>query len=149
MARSLNKPYRNTISGLVRKRREMMAEMQALRERMGELANDVEALDRVLEAFGHVSDLEPAKPRSTRTMLFHRNELKRFLLDQMRQETAPISSRALAERIATAEGKDKRDRRLVNDLVKRVGKSLKLLRQQGLTRSAYIPHEGLLWELVR
>lgn len=67
----------------------------------------------------------------------------------MRGETAPISSRTLAQRIATAEGKDNRDRKLINDLVKRVGKSLKLLRQQGLTRSAYVPHEGLMWELAR
>ena len=145
----MRRPYAHTISGLLKKRREMMAEMQSLRERQAELGNDVEALDRVLGALGHKPELEPAKPRSSRTMLFHRNELKRFLLDQMRQETAPISSRVLAERIATAEGKDSRDRKLVNDLVKRVGKSLKLLRQQGLTTSAYVPHEGLMWELVR
>jgi hypothetical protein len=67
----------------------------------------------------------------------------------MRLETAPISSRALAERIATAEGKNSRDRKLVNALVKRVGKSLKQLRQQGLARTAYMPHEGLMWELSR
>jgi len=39
--------------------------------------------------------------------------------------TAPISS---------PKGKDSRDRKLVNDLVKRVVKSLSLLRQQGLTQ---------------
>ena len=117
--------------------------MQAWRERMAELGNDIEALDRTLGTLDYKGEIELSKPRSSRTMLFHRNELKRFLLDQMRGETAPISSRVLAERIATAEGKDKdsRDRKLVNDLVKRVGKSLKLLRQQGLTRSAYVPHE--------
>lgn len=82
-------------------------------------------------------------------MLFRRNELKRFLLDQMRQETGPISSGTLAERIATAEGNNSRDRKLVNDLVKRVGESLKLLRTQGLTKSAYVPHGGLMWMLVR
>ena len=146
----MRRPYSRAIGGLLRKRREMMAEMQSLRERMAELGNDVEPLDRTLGTLGHAPDLEPAKPRSSsRTMLFHRNERKRFLLDQMRGETAPISSRTLADRIATAEGKDNRDRKLVNDLVKWVGKSLKLLRQQGLTRSAYVPHEGLLWELVR
>ncbi len=145
----MRRPYSHAIGGLLRKRKELMAEMQAIRERQAELANDVEALDRTLGTLGHVPELEPAKPRSSRTMLFHRNELKRFLLDQMRGETVPISSRTLAERIATAEGKDSRDRKLVNDLVKRVGKSLKLLRQQGLTRSAYVPHEGLMWELVR
>src|SRR5258705_386889 len=107
----MRRPYAHAIGGLVRKRKEMMGEMQSLRERMGELANDIEALDRTLGALGHVPDLEPAKPRSSRTMLFHRNELKRFLLDQMRGETAPISSRELAERIATAEGKDSRDRK--------------------------------------
>jgi hypothetical protein len=38
---------------------------------------------------------------------------KCFLLDQMRDETKPISSRTLAERIAKAEGKDGRDRKLI------------------------------------
>ena len=102
----MRRPYAHAIGGFLRKRKEMMAEMQSLRERLG---NDIEALDRTLGALGHKGEIELAKPRSSRTMLFHRNELKRFLLDQMRGETAPISTRALAERIATAEGKDSRD----------------------------------------
>lgn len=142
-----SKGYEHTISGLIRKRRQMMDEMQVLRERTGTLGNDIESLDRVLETLGHKGDLELARPRSSRTILFHRNELKRFLIDAMRQHGGPMSSRMLAEKIAGAEGKDIRDRRVINELVKRCGKSLKLMREQGVTQSVYVPHEGLMWEL--
>jgi len=54
-----------------------------------------------------------------------------------------------ASRLATDRGQGQAGRKFVNDLVKRVGRSLKLLREQGLTKSAYFPQEGLMWELVR
>jgi len=46
-----------------------------------------------------------------------------------------LSARDLAEKIIGLEGKDSRDRALRNDMVKRVGKALKLLRQQGVAVS--------------
>ena len=75
------------------------------------------------------------RPRSNRVVYFHRNELRRFLIDELRNATAPITARDLAEKIVGLEGKDARDRQLRNDMVKRVGKSLKLLRQQGVAVS--------------
>jgi len=75
------------------------------------------------------------KPRSNRVVYFHRNELRRFLIDELRNADHPISARDLAEKIIGLEGKDSRDRQLRNDMVKRVGKSLKLLRQQGVAVS--------------
>lgn len=85
-------------------------------------------------------------PRGNRVVFFHRNELRRFCLDELRKADGPISARDLAEKIITLEGKDTRDRRLRNDMVKRVGKSLKLLRQQGLAASKRDDHGHFVWE---
>ena len=73
------------------------------------------------------------KPRSNRVVYFHRNELRRFLIEELRNADAPVTSRDLAEKIIGLEGKDAPDdRALRNDMVERVGNSPKLLRQRGL-----------------
>ena len=75
------------------------------------------------------------RPRSNRVVYFHRNELRRFLINELRNASGPFSARDLAEKVIGLEGKDARGRKLRNDMVKRVGKSLKLLRQQGVAVS--------------
>src|SRR4051794_4516355 len=49
--------YDHTLSGLIRKRGEMIAELTELRERIAMISTDIEALDRVLEGSvyeGHI-----------------------------------------------------------------------------------------------
>ena len=127
--------YEHTISGLLKKRSEIAGDLQALRAQQAELANAIDSIDYVLKSLGHVGDLDGMRPRSNRVVYFHRNELRRFLIDELRNADAPVSARDLAEKIIGLEGKDARDRSLRNDMVKRVGKSLKLLRQQGVAVS--------------
>jgi hypothetical protein len=140
--------YANTISGLLRKRSELMGDAQRLREELAHVGNDVEALDRTLIALGYEGDLKAVQPRGNRIVFFARDELRRFLLDELRKAGAPISSRDLAEKIITLDGKDARDRRLRNDMVKRVGKSLKLLRSQRLARSGRDEAGRFAWRLA-
>ena len=54
----------STIAGLLKKRAELMQETAELRERMAVAANAVEAIDRVLDTFGHTEDLEGRSPRA-------------------------------------------------------------------------------------
>ena len=138
--------YEHTISGLLKKRSELMGEAQSLRAHMAEVANAIDSIDHVLRSLGFQEDLDGMKPRSNRVVYFHRNELRRFLIDELRNADSPITARDLAEKIIGLEGKDSRDRQLRNDMVKRVGKSLKLLRQQGVARSERI-EGGLCWLL--
>lgn len=140
----MSQPYANTISGLLKRRAELMTESVALREKLAVVGNDIEALDRTLETLGYKGDLKGVTPRGNRVVFFHRNELRVWLLAELRKATQPVSARELAEKLIGIEGKDPRDRRLRNDMVKRVGKSLKLLRQQTgaeSTKSA----SGLVW----
>ena len=126
----------HTISGLLRKRSELMGEAQRLREALAVVGNDIEALERVLVSLGYDEPLDGMRPRSNRVVFFARNELRRFCIDELRKADGPLSARDLAEKIIGLEGKDVRDRRLQNDMVKRVGKALKLLRQQGVAKSS-------------
>ena len=144
----MGEPYANTISGLLRKRSELMCDAQRLREELAHVGNNVEALDRTLIALGYQGDLKAVQPRGNRIVFFARDELRRFLLDELRKAGAPISSRDLAEKIITLDGKDARDRRLRNDMVKRVGKSLKLLRSQGLAMSGRDEAGRFAWRLA-
>ena len=142
-------PYANTISGLLRKRSELMGDAQSLREQLAHVGNDIEALDRTLISLGYEGDLKAVQPRGNRIVFFARDELRRFLLDELRKADGPVSSRDLAEKIITLEGKDARDRRLRNDMVKRVGKSLKLLRLQSSATSARNKHGHMVWRLAQ
>lgn len=117
-----------TINGLLAKRDELMHETQELRERMAIVANDIEALDRVLDAFGYQGELEGRTARAARIVLFYRNELRQYLLAELQKADRPLSSRELAERVCQVEGKDGRDRRLLADVTRRVGCALRKMR---------------------
>ena len=122
--------YQHTIGGLLQKRSEMMEEIAVARERLGILANDVEALDRVLERLGYSGDIQ-LTPRVPRIVLFYRGELRQFLLRHLREHGA-MTSRQLAESLIQIEGKDARDRRMLTDVARRIGRALRQMQDAKL-----------------
>lgn len=100
-----------------------MQEGAVMRERMAVLSNDIEALDRTLETLGYAGEVK-LTARLPRVVLFYRGELRQFLAGRLR-EAGPQTSRQLAEALVTVEGKDARDRRMMNDIVRRIGKALR------------------------
>lgn len=122
--------YQHTINGLLQKRAEMMEEIAVTRERLAVLSNDVEAMDRVLERLGYAGEVK-LTPRLPRVVLFYRGELRQFLLGQLR-ERGPLTSRQMAEALIRTEGKDARDHRMLNDIVKRIGKALRQMVDAGI-----------------
>jgi len=128
--RRTTETYQHTINGLLQKRFEMMEELAIIRERMAVLSNDVEALDRVLERLGYDGDVK-LTPRVPRVVLFYRGELRQFLLKQLR-DNGEMTSRRLAENLVRIEGKDGRDRRMMADVVRRIGKALRQMQESKL-----------------
>ncbi|KQP75267.1 hypothetical protein ASF41_16100 [Methylobacterium sp. Leaf111] len=116
------------INGLLAKREELSRENADLRERMAILSNNIEALDRVLEACGFRGELEGSTPRAARIVLFYRNELRDYLLAELRKAGEPLTARQLALLVCQTEGKDGRDRRLLADVTRRVGCALRKMR---------------------
>jgi hypothetical protein len=120
--RTSTETYEHTINGLLQKRKEIMEEMAVARERMGLMANDIEAIDRILARLGHEGILETALP-APRHIIFYRGQLRQWILTQLR-ERGPATSRQLAERLAAVQMRDKSDRRMMEDLTGRIGKAL-------------------------
>jgi hypothetical protein len=87
-------------------------------------------LDRVLERLGYSGDVK-LTPRVPRIVLFYRGELRQFLLGQLRDH-GPTTSRVLAERLVQIEKKDTRDRRMMADVVRRIGKALRQMQGAGI-----------------
>lgn len=135
--------FAHAISGLLGRRGEMMEEIAQVRERLAVLSNDIEAMDRVLETLGYVGDIK-LTPRVPRIVLFYRGELRQFLAGQMREHGA-MTSRQMAEALALGEGKDGRDRRMMNDIVRRMGKALRQMVDAGIVSRAPEKVRGEYW----
>ena len=143
----MDKGYQNTIAGLLRKRGEMLAEIKDCRDRLACLSNDLEGLERVLETLGYDGELPTQSTRAARIVLFYRNELRAFLKSELVKAGKPITSRELAATLIDLEGRDARDHRLRNDIVRRVSKALRQMRDGGLVASEKLKGE-LLWRLM-
>lgn len=130
MTRCRSETYEHAISALLAKRDEMMVETAELRERMAVLSNDIESVDRVLERLGYDGDVK-LTPRVPRIVLFYRGELRQYLLRHLR-EHGPATTRQMAEALVQIEGKDARDRRLVSDVIRRIGKALRQMSDSNL-----------------
>jgi hypothetical protein len=122
--------YEHTINGLLQKRAEMTEEIAVMRERLAILCNDVESIDRVLERLGYDGDIQLTR-RVPRVVLFYRGELRQFLLRHLR-ESGTMTSRQLAESLIQMEGKDARDKRMMSDVVRRIGKALRQMQDAKL-----------------
>lgn len=139
--------YANTISGLLRKREEMTGEAAIMRERLAVLANDIDALDRVLERLGYDGDVK-LSIRVPRVVLFYRGELRTFLRSQL-TEHGPLTSRQMAVNLVQLEGKDGRDRRMMADVVRRIGKALRQMQDAKIvTRTTDKIKGEYIWSVV-
>lgn len=127
--------YAHAISGLLKRRAELQDENAEIRERMASIANDIEAIDRVLDSMGHSEPLEGRTARQARIVLFYRNELRQFLEGELAKADGPMTTRQLAEIICQVEGKSPQDRRLLADVSRRVSKALRQMRAMGLVAS--------------
>ena len=139
--------YEHAIGGLLQKRAEMMEEIATTRERVAILSNDIEAIDRVLERLGYAGDIK-LTPRMPRVVLFYRGELRQFLLNQLR-EHGSMTSRSLADKLVQIERKDTRDRRMMADVVRRIGKALRQMQDAGMVTGERTKSMGeYLWRIA-
>jgi hypothetical protein len=83
-----------------------------------------------------------------RIVLFYRGQLQQFLLTELR-ENGPATTRDLCERLVQLESKDKRDQRMMADIISRVGKALRRMHQRGLVVGAKTTTMGqYLWRIA-
>ena len=137
----------HTITGLLAKRVDLFNEAIRLRDRLAEIRNDIGAIDRVLGTLGYKGDLDAAMPRQKREVIFGRGELTTAVLNELRDASAPMSSREIAQSIIALKGDDIRDRRYLSDLTKRVSKALRSMKFEGIVLST-TGHKGRIsWSI--
>lgn len=127
----MSEGYQLTVSGLLRKRQELVIEAGELRSRLAEVTNDLTVIERALAIVGHEGEL-PASPRATRIALFVRGELKGFIRDALAKADRPLRSREIAALLFDAQGREFGDRRVQGEVVKRVGKALSQMAHAGI-----------------
>ena len=89
-------------NGLLAKRQDLLVLNAELRERMAVLANDNDAVERVLDSLGYQGEAVTT-PRAGRIVLFYRNELREYLLAEMRKASEPMTARELAVKLCEVE----------------------------------------------
>ena len=136
-----------TVHGLLRKRRERLGDLAELRAEEKSLEADVAALDRALWVLGYEKELDAPGRHQARVVLFYRNELRRWLKSELKVH-GPSTNRQMAERLIAQERQDARDARMMNDLVKRIGKSLRSLQKAGIVKKRR-QGSGWLWSLTK
>lgn len=141
--------FEHTISGLLTKRSMLFNEAERIRDRLAEIRNDIQALDRVLGTLGYTGDLDAEMPRQKRMVVFGKGELTRAILDELREATTPMTSRQIAQAIVAVSGMDARDRRYVSDLTKRVGKALRQMPTPNALRKAANASGDIVWSARR
>jgi hypothetical protein len=142
----MSEGYQLTASGLLRKRQELAREADELRSRLAAVANDLAVIERALSIVGCESELPEHSMRAARITLFFRGELRAFLHGELSKANHPLTTRELASRLMDQQGRDVADRRLRDELVKRIGWALRRMESMGVAQSAPGPRKGQrLW----
>lgn len=138
--------FEHTITGLLAKRADLFNEAERIRDRLAEIKNDIGAIDRTLNVLGYTGDLDAAMPRQKREVIFGRGELSKAIYGELRHAEGPLSSREIAQAIVSMRGEDARDRKYIADLVHRVSKALRSMREEGRVRSMTDAKGNVSWE---
>jgi hypothetical protein len=75
--------------------------------------------------------------------------MSRIVLSILRQSAEPLTSRDIALELLVARAMDKRDRKLLGLMTKRVGVALRTQRENGTVQSEQGPGQFVLWQVAR
>ena len=140
----------HVVTALVAKRAEIAGRIEHTQTSLRQLIIDLDNLDATLRLFKPDIDLEDIRPKPLppRNQAF-RGEVSRLILSALRQSPSPLSTHDLARHVMAERGLNTADKRLVRTIGKRVGSSMRHLRNQGLVSSDKGPGPCLLWEIAR
>lgn len=139
----------HTLSGLIRKRQEIAADLDAAQSRVRQLILDIDAVDATIRLFQPDIDLDVVKVRPTpRRHEAHRGDTSRLILSLLREAGEPLSHREITQRVMTARGLNLADRALCQTMRDRVGASLRGMRERGALKSGEGSGPRVRWRLA-
>ncbi len=137
------------LSGLIRKRQEIAADLDAAQSRVRQLILDIDAVDATIRLFQPDIDLDVVEVRPTpRRHEAHRGDTSRLILSLLREVGEPLSHREITQRVMTARGLNLADRALCQTMRDRVGASLRGMRERGALASNEGNGSGMRWHLA-
>src|SRR3954470_24960100 len=118
------------LSGLIRKRQEIEAELDTAQARVRQLVLDIDALDATIRLFAPDIDLSIVKVRPTpRRHEAHRGDTSRLILALLREAGEPLSHREITVRVMQHRGLNVADKALALTMRTRIGASLRGMRE--------------------
>ena len=139
----------HVLSGLIRKRAEITAQVEDLQMRLRQLIMDADNLDGAIRIFKPDMDLAEIRPKAVpRQHVAFEGEVRRAVLDALRETGLALTIKDLALRMMEARKLSATDARLVRVAEKKVGACLRKLRRQGAVQSAKGRGDSLRWTLA-
>lgn len=151
MKNSITYDRPNTVSGLVAKHKELNALRDRYKAEIKKLTVDIDHLDAAIRLFDPDANTYAIKEYVTKHRA-QKGSVKKFVLDQMREATSPLTSRQITEAWAADRGLSA-DNATLNTLRKRIGACIKTCVNQGLVECVgqTTDHDGYgpykLWRL--
>ena len=139
----------HVLSGLVRKRQLVLADLDAAQSRLRQLILDVDAIDATIRLLDPDIDLAVVRVRPTpRRHEAHRGDTSRLILSLLREAGEALSHREVVLRVMRHRGLNVADRALAATMRDRVGASLRGMRARGRLVAGGGKGPGVKWALA-
>ena len=139
----------HVLSGLIRKRAEITAQVEELQMQLRQLIMDADNLDGAIRIFKPDMDLAEIRPKAVpRQHVAFEGEVRRAVLDALRETGLALTIKDLALRMMEARKLNAADTRLLRVVEKKVGACLRKLRRLGTVQSARGRGDSLRWTLA-
>ena len=126
----------NLIAGLIRKKSEITAQVEALQIQLRQLIMDADNIDGAIHIFNPDIDLTDIRPRTVpRSHVAFLGEVRRTTLNMLRETGLALTIKDIALRVMTERKLSISDARLVRLIEKKVGSCLRSLRSRGIVQS--------------
>jgi len=139
------------VTGLVKRRADLAGEVARTHDRLRQLVNDLDAIDRVLRIVAPDMEVEAIRPKAFRPPddWSKRGQMSRLVLSILRQAKEPLTSREIAAQMLLERAMDAEDVKMLRIMTKRVSTALRDQRDRGTVRSEQGPGTYALWEVAR
>lgn len=138
------------VLGLVKKRAELAGDVERTHERLRQLVNDLESIDRTLRIVAPDMELEAIRPKAFRPPddWAKRGQMARLVLSILRTSKEPLTTREIAAQMLLERAMDAEDQRMLRLMTKRVGVALREQRDKGRACSTEGPGQYQLWQIA-
>ncbi len=140
----------HVVTALIKKHAEIVGRIEHTQTELRQLIINLENIDAAIRLFEADIDLEEIRPKPfpPRNQVL-RGQGSRLILSALRQSSVPLTTHDLARHVMAERGLNTADKRLVRTIGKRVGSSMRYIREWGLVRSEKGLEQYLVWRVAR